>query len=152
MNKHDRNQSVIYGKTWDYSWWFIKDRKIIKRKANIISILLQHKNKVVIVKNKRGWEFPWGHIEKWETYSESLHREVLEETWFELQKYQYIWYYIILNGLKLEYQLFFSWTTKWEQKEINSEILDVKIVLKEEIDRYIYDIENHKVLISLWIL
>ena len=35
--------------------------------------------KLLLSKNHRWWEFPWWHIEPWETVYEALHRELHEE-------------------------------------------------------------------------
>lgn len=43
------------------------------------------RNRLVLIKNKRGWEFPGGHIEQEETIEEAIEREAREEACAKLR-------------------------------------------------------------------
>lgn len=50
--------------------------------------LLEQPDKFVIIKNKRGWDIPGGHIESGEEPYEAFRRELLEESGCELLQAQ----------------------------------------------------------------
>lgn len=44
-----------------------------------VHAIIFHGSKIVVIKNKRGWDIPGGHIEKNETPTKALLREIEEE-------------------------------------------------------------------------
>lgn len=54
----------------------VKDDKAI---SAVIGLVFDASGKLLLIKNKRGWDFPGGHIEPNEKPEEALRREVMEE-------------------------------------------------------------------------
>lgn len=52
-------------------------QKMVKR---VKALIVSSDNKILLVNNYRDYQFPGGHMENNETYSEALKRELLEET------------------------------------------------------------------------
>ena len=52
-------------------------QKIVKR---VKALIVSSDNKILLVNNYQDYQFPGGHMENNETYSEALKRELLEET------------------------------------------------------------------------
>lgn len=59
--------------------WFAGSRIPPKSNISQVSAYCLYKNKLIIVRNKRGWGIPGGHPELGETIIESLARELEEE-------------------------------------------------------------------------
>ena len=55
-------------------------QKIVKR---VKALIVSSNNKILLVNNYQDYQFPGGHMEDNETYSEALKRELLEETGIE---------------------------------------------------------------------
>lgn len=69
------------------SWEFFLAENIPDKKlCTAVCCVTIYKNKLVLVKNKRGWELPAGHVEDGEDIIAATFREVLEETGLQLQK------------------------------------------------------------------
>lgn len=55
-------------------------QKIVRR---VKALIVSSNNKILLVNNYQDYQFPGGHMEDNETYSEALKRELLEETGIE---------------------------------------------------------------------
>lgn len=136
-----------------FSWWydaysfdFIEDKTYPdKDKVTCVFGLVKSWDKIWLTKNHRGWEFPGGHIEKWESLETSLKRKIQEEIGIDLLKYSYIgykkitsnapqknrawWYYPFPNS----YILFYI--CEWPKERVYNlcpETFDVKLCSYEE--------------------
>ena len=67
-------------KNWDQ---FLIENKDIKKVAKAI---LYIDNKILLLKNDRGWDLPGGHLEKDEDIEDGLVREIEEETGLKIKK------------------------------------------------------------------
>ena len=71
------------------------DRGKIPEAFDAVVVILFCSEKLVWVWNpERGWEFPGGHREGEETWKETAIREVLEEARIEIEKLEFLGYYI----------------------------------------------------------
>lgn len=92
---------------------------------------------IFITKNKRGWEIPCGHIEKWETSIETLKRETFEEVWWKIIQYKYIWYYKVYFNWGINYSLIYMSQVDIVSQPTWEEIFDSKPVQRENILQYL---------------
>ena len=86
--------SLAKGK-WDenLSWEFILSDQLPERESSTaVCCVTTYQNKLVLVRNKRNWEIPAGHIEAGETVEEAIKREVLEETCGVIENPQFFGY------------------------------------------------------------
>jgi 8-oxo-dGTP pyrophosphatase MutT (NUDIX family) len=75
------------------------DKGDIPETFDAVVVILFWAEKFVLVWNQeRGWEFPGGHREGKETYEETAMREVQEEAQLEIQRLDYLGYYILETG------------------------------------------------------
>ena len=56
---------------------FLDYQKMVRR---VKALIVSSNNKILLVNNYQDYQFPGGHMENNETYSEALKRELLEET------------------------------------------------------------------------
>ena len=101
--------------------------------------------KIYLTKNHRGWELPWGHIEKSENFDEALDREMAEEIWTKIKTKKLFGYKKYKNYEKVKnrdwgfypfpysYILFYIWKATWENYKIDCpDILDYGLFTIEE--------------------
>ncbi len=80
------------------SWEFYLSKKVPdKSLVNAVFSIPIYDNNIALTKSHRGWEIPWGHVEKWESFEEALFRETEEEIWCKLLSYEMIWFRKIIN-------------------------------------------------------
>lgn len=73
--------AISYG-TWDenVSWEFLIDKdEPDKELCTGVCCIVTFQNKFILIKNKRGWEFPGGKVEKSESLPDAVIRETREE-------------------------------------------------------------------------
>lgn len=147
-----------------YEYEFIKDFDF-PEKENITSvfILLHYNNKFFLTKNHRWRELPWWHIENWESYFESINREVEEEVWTKIKSLEYFgykkiihnkpvknrnwWFYPFPNG----YILFYIWESTWEIFNFSwDETIDSWLFTYEESIKLLFNEDVKEIFIILY--
>ncbi len=74
---------------WDdnISWQFIVSERLPDENiCSAVCCVVVCENKLILVRNKRGWELPAGHVEDGEDIQSAVTREVIEETGLVLEK------------------------------------------------------------------
>lgn len=99
----------------------------------IISIILQNKGKVLLLKrvinaeyNPGEWEFVSGNVKKGESLKEAAIREAFEETG------------IVIKDIKQGSSFRFVDENKWDVFTFSAEVIDDKVVLGHEHSEYIW--------------
>lgn len=83
MTKKENGEFVLSKGKWgeNISWQFIASTELPKRElCTAVCCITTFDNKLLLVKNKRGWECPSGHIRDDESLEQAASREVKEET------------------------------------------------------------------------
>lgn len=88
-----------------HEWNIGDDYKILPIKQIYAWIYVKSKKKIVIVsKDWLNWQMPWWKPEKWESFFETLQREIYEETSIKIGKNcnpkLFGYYYIEENGVR----------------------------------------------------
>ena len=106
---------------------FLENEKL----ATCVFSMLTFEWKIYLTKNHRGWELPWGHIEKGENFDEALAREMAEEIWTKIKNKKLFGYKKYKNYEKVKnrdwsfypfpysYILFYIWEATWENFKID---------------------------------
>ena len=129
-----------------FSYEFIEDGNFPERELVTCVFAMLHKEwKIYLTKNYRGWELPWGHIEKWENFDEALDREMAEEVWTGVKNKRLFWYKKYSNSEKSKnrdwgfypfpnsYLIFYIWEATWENCKIDCpDTLDYGLFTFEE--------------------
>lgn len=120
---------------------------VFPEKGNVTCVfaLLQFEWKIYLTKNRRGWELPGWHIEKWEDFDQALQREMQEEAWTRVKNKRLFWYKKYTNYEKVpnrdggfypfphSYILIYIAESTWE---------DVKIDCPDTLDYGLFSIEE----------
>lgn len=83
MTRKENGEFVLSEGRWgeNISWQFIASTEQPKRElCTAVCCITTFENKLLLVKNKRGWECPAGHIRGAESLEQAASREVREET------------------------------------------------------------------------
>jgi len=129
-----------------FSYEFIEDGNFPERElVTCVFTMLYKEWKIYLTKNHRGWELPWGHIEKWENFDEALDREMAEEVWTGVKNKKLFWYKKYFNYEKIKnrdwgfypfpysYILFYIWEATGE---------DCKIECSDTLDYWLFNFEE----------
>jgi len=130
MNKEINHFTEKYEK-FEYS--FIENPEFLEDKnlVTCVSSMLTYKWKIYLTKNHRGWELPWGHIEKGENFDSALDREMAEEIWTKVKNKKLFWYKKYKNYNKIKnrdwgfypfpysYILFYIWEATGKECKID---------------------------------
>lgn len=95
MIEKENDKLVLSEGKWgeNISWQFIVSTEQPKRElCTAVCCITTFGNKLLLVKNKRGWEFPAGHIRADENLEQAASREVREETLALISKPQLFGY------------------------------------------------------------
>lgn len=86
-NTFSQNKKLFDGKWNDnLSWEFYLSEKLPDETlCTAVCCVTVLQNKLILIRNKRGWELPAGHVEMGESPLQSVSREVLEETGYSIQ-------------------------------------------------------------------
>jgi len=106
---------------------WIKNTKNITKKENpeqhlgVVAFIVNKRNKKVFLINHRKAEtflMPWGHVDFWETFQETIEKELKEELWFNVEIKNKEPFYIS--------KIYTHWKNSWHY--------DVTVVFKIEIE------------------
>lgn len=112
-----------------------------------------NKNEIYLTKNKRWWEIPAGHLEEWEDSIDALRRETLEEIWWDILEYKFIWYYKVYWKSWINYSIIYMSQVEIISKPTWKEIKDSAIVSNKNILDYLWNPDLYNYLIKynyLW--
>lgn len=60
--------------------------------TSVLVVPFLDEDNIVVTINQRWLDIPWGHLEKIDsTFEDGAHREVMEETWVEIEDIKHIW-------------------------------------------------------------
>lgn len=96
-------------------------------------------NEIYITKNKRWWEIPCWHLEESENSVDALKREVMEEIWWEILEYKYVWYYKVYFNGWINYSPIYVSKVNIISQPTWEEIFDSKSVQSENILEYLWN-------------
>lgn len=83
MNSRILNGSWNENTDWEF---FISSSLPDEARPTVVAGIPYWDNKIIMIKTKRGWELPGGHIEIGETIEEALSREMQEEAGITISK------------------------------------------------------------------
>jgi len=111
----------------------------------IAGCIIRKDNKILMIKEAKKscygqWNFPAGHVEKFEKITDAAVREVLEETGCKVKLTGLL--PIMSKNIQEETFIFFTFTVELLEESINynkNEILDVQWIESEEIKNMKYE-------------
>lgn len=65
-----------------------------RAKVTAVAIVATHSNKILMVKNARGWDIPGGHVKKKESIEQTAKRELMEEGCVEFGELEFRGYLV----------------------------------------------------------
>lgn len=122
--------------------------KPVRLSATAVKIFIFDKeNKLLLVKNKKGWDIPGGHIEDGESPVGALKREVIEETGSSLLSSNLVGYLKITNiktkKINSNYPkesciLLYVGKVTEHRKTLLHEVSEAKFIAYKNVKNYIY--------------
>jgi len=164
MNKLETQKSIGQGK-WneDVSWEFILTQDLPDLSlCTAVCCITVFQGKLLLIKNKRGWELPAGHIEEKESVIQAMQREVKEEAGARIEN-QLIFGYKKLTAAKPmqkgnsgsfypfphSYVVFaYANALSVDQEQLPQDIVERKIVSYSESLQLFSDVSQYQVILN----
>ncbi len=109
----------------------------METRLGVSAIIINEKSEILILLSPdRGWEPPGGYVELGESIMDALHREVAEETGYEISVMQFIGIYKCVRENEIVTLSFLCKPIR-EISLPGDEALDVRWICMNEIDSYV---------------
>jgi len=111
---------MTFSRTWYDSPSLLKQHSSLPIAQIYCWLQTIDKKLILVSKDWKKWQFPWGKLKTWETKVQTIQREIYEETWLNIKEdiwwLNMFWYYIIEEWdtvyLQLRYKLLLNTISK----------------------------------------